>query len=28
LYDDLGRVLDLNNMDWALELAFECVYSM
>jgi hypothetical protein len=28
LYDDLGRILDLNNMDWALELAFECVYSM
>jgi hypothetical protein len=28
LYDDLGRVLDLNNMDWALELSFECVYSM
>ena len=28
LYDDLGRVLDLNNMDWSLELAFECVYSM
>ena len=28
LYDDFGRILDLNNMDWALELAFECVYSM
>ena len=28
LYDDLGRVLDLNNMDWNLELAFECVYNM
>ena len=28
LYDDLGRILDLNNMDWALELAFECVYNM
>jgi hypothetical protein len=28
IYDDLGRVLDLNNMDWALELSFECVYSM
>jgi hypothetical protein len=28
LYDDLGRVLDLNNMDWSLELAFECVYNM
>ena len=28
LYDDLGRILDLNNMDWALEMAFECVYNM
>jgi hypothetical protein len=28
LYDDVGRILDLNNMDWSLELAFECVYSM
>jgi len=28
LYDDLGYVLDLNGMDWAIELAFECVYSM
>ena len=28
LYDDLGYILDLNGMDWALELAFECVYSM
>jgi hypothetical protein len=28
LYDDLGRVLELNNMDWSLELAFECVYNM
>jgi len=28
LYDDMGRVLDLNNMDWSLELAFECVYNM
>lgn len=28
LYDDLGRILDLNNMDWNLELAFECVYNM
>ena len=28
LYDDFGRILDLNNMDWALELAFECVYNM
>uniref|UniRef100_A0A6C0EZL9 Uncharacterized protein n=1 Tax=viral metagenome TaxID=1070528 RepID=A0A6C0EZL9_9ZZZZ len=28
IYDDLGRILDLNNMDWNLELAFECVYKM
>ena len=28
LYDDVGRILDLNNMDWSLELAFECVYDM
>jgi hypothetical protein len=28
LYDDLGYVLDLNGMDWSVELAFECVYSM
>ena len=28
LYDDLGRIVELNNMDWSLELAFECVYSM
>lgn len=28
LYDDLGFILDLNGMDWAIELAFECVYSM
>lgn len=28
LYDDIGRILDLNNMDWALELAFECAYNM
>lgn len=28
LYDDLGRILELNNMDWSLELAFECVYNM
>ena len=28
LYDDFGRILDLNNMDWNLELAFECVYNM
>ena len=28
LYDEFGRILDLNNMDWNLELAFECVYNM
>lgn len=28
LYDDLGYVLDLNGMDWAIELALECVYNM
>ena len=28
LYDDLGYVLDLNGMDWSVELAFECVYNM
>jgi hypothetical protein len=28
IYDDFGRILDLNNMDWNLELAFECVYNM
>ena len=28
LYDDLGYVLDLNGMDWAIEFAFECVYNM
>jgi len=28
LYDDLGYVLDLNGMDWAVEFAFECVYNM
>lgn len=27
LVDDLGRVLDLNNMDWSFSLMFECVYS-
>ena len=28
LYDDFGRILNLNNMDWSLELAFECAYNM
>ena len=27
LYDDFGRILDLNNMDWSLALMFECIYS-
>lgn len=26
LYDEFGRVLDLNNMDWSVTLAFECLY--
>lgn len=26
LYDNFGRILDLNNMDWNIELIFECVY--
>ena len=26
LYDNFGRIIDLNNMDWNLELIFECVY--
>ena len=27
LYDEYGRIVVLNNMDWSLELLFECVYS-
>ena len=27
LYDEYGRVLNLNHMDWSMELMFECVYS-
>jgi len=27
LYDEYGRVLNLNYMDWSMELMFECVYS-
>jgi len=27
LYDEYGRVLNLNNMDWSLELMFECIYA-
>jgi hypothetical protein len=26
LYDNFGRVVDLNSMDWNIELIFECVY--
>ena len=26
IYDEYGRVLDLNNMDWSFALAFECLY--
>jgi hypothetical protein len=27
LYDEYGRILNLNNMDWSLELMFECIYA-
>ena len=27
LYDEYGRVVNLNYMDWSMELMFECVYS-
>ena len=26
LYDNFGRIVDLNNMDWNIELIFECIY--
>ena len=26
LYDNFSRIVDLNNMDWNIELIFECVY--
>lgn len=26
LYDEYGRVVDLNNMDWSFSLAFNCLY--
>ena len=26
LYDNFGRILELNNMDWNMELIFECIY--
>ena len=27
LYDDFGRILDLNNMDWSFSLTFQLLYS-
>lgn len=27
LYDEYGRILNLNNMDWSLALLFECIYN-
>jgi hypothetical protein len=27
LYDEYGRIINLNNMDWSMELMFECIYS-
>jgi hypothetical protein len=27
LYDEFGRIIDLNNMDWSLSLAFELLYN-
>jgi len=27
LYDEYGRIINLNHMDWSMELMFECVYS-
>ena len=27
LYDDFGRILNLNNMDWSITLMFECLYN-
>jgi hypothetical protein len=26
LYDEYGRVIDLNNMDWSITLSFDCLY--
>ena len=26
LYDEYGRIVDLNNMDWSFSLAFTCIY--
>ena len=27
LYDEYGRVVNLNNMDWSCALMFECMYT-
>lgn len=27
LYDEYGRIINLNNMDWSCSLMFECIYS-
>ena len=27
LYDEYGRVMNLNHMDWSMELMFECIYA-
>jgi len=27
LYDEYGRIVNLNHMDWSMELMFECVYA-
>jgi len=26
LYDEFGRIIDLNNMDWSFSLSFTCLY--
>jgi hypothetical protein len=27
LYDEYGRIVNLNHMDWSMELMFECIYA-
>lgn len=27
IYDEFGRIIDLNNMDWSVALMFECMYA-
>jgi hypothetical protein len=27
LYDEYGRIIDLNNMDWSFTLSFDCLYN-